>query len=86
MWRVLAGGSRYLLGLGVGEGFGLGEGLGLGVGLGLGNHVAISTRGVIICSGGRKWAQHRLNIYQPSLMDDGIWAAFSPEKTVQNVY
>ncbi len=37
----------------------MGEGLGLGVGLGLGNHIAISTRGVIIWQGGRKWAQHR---------------------------
>ncbi len=29
----------------------MGEGLGLGVGLGLGNHIAISTRGVIIWQG-----------------------------------
>ncbi len=32
-------------------GLGVGEGLGLGVGLGLGNHIAISTRGVIIWQG-----------------------------------
>ncbi len=35
----------------VGLGLGVGEGLGLGVGLGLGNHIAISTRGVIIWQG-----------------------------------
>ncbi len=35
----------------VGLGLGVGEGLGLGVGLRLGNHIAISTRGVIIWQG-----------------------------------
>ncbi len=35
----------------VGLGLGVGEGLGLGVELGLGNHIAISTRGVIIWQG-----------------------------------
>ncbi len=35
----------------VGLGLGVGEGLGLGLGLGLGNHIAISTRGVIIWQG-----------------------------------
>ncbi len=35
----------------VGLGLSVGEGLGLGVGLGLGNHIAISTRGVIIWQG-----------------------------------
>ncbi len=35
----------------VGLGLGVGEGLGLGMGLGLGNHIAISTRGVIIWQG-----------------------------------
>ncbi len=37
----------------VGLGLGVGEGLGLGVGLGLGNHIAISTRGVIIWQGSK---------------------------------